>query len=113
MCEKIFPIFSLVCSFVLFAEGYPFSGGSVREISIKTGSAEYASSDCGADIEICDAQGNCCKTSNLDNLGDDRRGGLTDVYTDQTILGSCQHEVGKLMPFDTNLPFSSQGRSAR
>ena len=69
----------------------------MTEISIKTGTRNNAESDCGAELEICNAERVCCKTSKLDNLpGDDRESGKTDVYTNQTILGACAEEVGKL-----------------
>jgi len=66
--------------------------GYVREVAIKTGNIKYAQSDCAADLEICDAQGNCCKTSDLNNPWNDRESGNTDPYTEQTILGSCAKE---------------------
>ena len=64
-------------------------------ISINTGTVANAQSDCAAYLEICDTKGICCTTSNLDNPGDDRVSGQTDVYTKQTILGACANEVGK------------------
>ena len=68
----------------------------MREVSIKTGNIKYAQSDCAADLEICDAQGNCCKTSDLNNPWDDRESGNIDPYTEQTILGSCANEGGRI-----------------
>ena len=64
-------------------------------ISINTGTVANAESDCAAYLKICDNKGICCTTSNLDNPGDDRVSGQTDVYTKQTILGSCANEVRK------------------
>jgi len=67
-------------------------GGTVSAISINTGTVANAESDCAAYLKICDNKGICCTTSNLDNPGDDRVSGQTDVYTKQTILGSCANE---------------------
>ena len=69
----------------------------MTEISTKTGTLKHAESDCGAELEICNVEGVCCKTSNLNNMpGDDRESGQTDVYTKETILGLCAREVRKL-----------------
>ena len=66
----------------------------MTEISIKTGTVKDAESDGGAELEICDVEGVCCKTTKLNNVpGDDRESGQTDVYTQQTILGDCAKEV--------------------
>ena len=47
-------------------------------------------SGCQAVMNVCDAQGKCCQTSNLDNPGhNDRRIGETDIYESRTILGNC------------------------
>ena len=81
-----------------------FLGVSVTEISIETDTRNNAESDCGAELEICDIKGFCCKTSKLDNKpGDDRESGQTDVYTDETILGFCAKEVDKIRPFNKEL----------
>ena len=67
----------------------------MTEISIKTGNNQYGDSNGGAQMEICDDKGICCKTSNLDNEPeDDRERGQTDIYKNRTILGSCAEEVG-------------------
>ena len=77
-----------------------FQGDSVTEISIKTGTEKHAESDCGAELEICDNKGKCCKTSFLDNKpGNDRESGQTNVYTKETILGLYAREVKKLISF--------------
>ena len=79
----------------------------MTEISIKTGTLDHAESDCGAELEICNVEGVCCKTSFLNNEpGDDRGSGQTNVYTKETILDSCAREVGKSILF--NSPFHSQ-----
>ena len=66
----------------------------MTEISIKTGTLEDAQSDCAVEMEICGVKGICCQTSHLNNVPeDDRENGQTDVYTNQTILGSCAKEV--------------------
>ena len=48
-------------------------------------------------LELCGSMGGCCKTSTngrgLDNPGDDRRQGQTDVYTAKSILGKCAEQV--------------------
>ena len=76
----------------------------MTEISIETDTRNNAESDCGAELEICDIKGFCCKTSKLDNKpGDDRESGQTDVYTDETILGFCAKEVDKIRPFNKEL----------
>ena len=76
----------------------------MTEISIKTGLLNHAQSDCGAELEICDVEGVCCKTSKLNNEpGNDRERGQTDVYTDETILGFCAKEVDKIRPFNKEL----------
>ena len=68
----------------------------MTEISIKTGIVKYAESDCGAELEICNVEGVCCKTSKLNNWpGDDREIGQTNVYTREIILGACAEEVKK------------------
>ena len=66
----------------------------MTETSIKTGTVKYAESDCGVELEICNVEGVCCKTSFLNNKpGDDRESGQTDVYTKETILGACAEKV--------------------
>ena len=72
-----------------------FSGESVRKISIKTGTTADAQSNCDAELKICDNEEICCKTSNLDNPGDDRERGKTDDYTDPALLGHCGKMVRK------------------
>ena len=64
-------------------------------IATKTGTDQYAGSNARVVVEICDSQGTCCKTSlnGLDNPGQDRKKGQTDVYTNSTILGNCAQEV--------------------
>ena len=72
----------------------------MTEISIKTGNHQDNNSNCGAQMEICDVKGICCKTSNLDNEPEvDREKGKTDIYKNPTILGSCAEEVGTLKQF--------------
>ena len=73
----------------------------MTEISTKTGTLKHAESDCGAELEICNVEGVCCKTSKLNNQpGNDRESGQTDVYTKETVLGACAEEVGKLYSFN-------------
>ena len=82
----------------------------MTEISIKTGTVKDAESDCGAELEICDDKGKCCKTSFLDNKpGDDRESGQTNVYTKETILGLCAREVGKSILFNNHFHSQIQG----
>ena len=72
----------------------------MTKISIKTGTLEDAQSDCALEMEICGVKGICCQTSYLNNLSeDDRENGQTDVYTNQTILGSCAKEVRMFLNF--------------
>ena len=82
----------------------------MTEISIKTGTVFDAESDCGAELEICDNKGKCCKTFFLDNKpGDDRESGQTNVYTKETILDSCAREVGKSILFNNSFHSQIQG----
>ena len=82
----------------------------MTEISIETDTRNNAESDCGAELEICDIKGFCCKTSKLDNKpGDDRESGQTDVYTKETILGACAKEVRKLCSFNNFFYSALQG----
>ena len=66
-------------------------------IAIKTGTEKHAASNARVVVEICDSQGTCCQTSSdgsgLDNPGDDRKKGQTDVYTNSAILGNCAQKV--------------------
>ena len=81
-----------------------FLGVSVTDISIETDTRNNAESDCGAELGICDIKGFCCKTSKLDNKpGDDRERAQTDVYTDETILGSCAKQGDKIRPLNNEL----------
>jgi len=71
--------------------------GYVTTIAVKTGTARYANSSCRAVMEICDAEGNCCRTSEkgqgLDNPGiPDHVHGEIDIYTNSTILDNCAQE---------------------
>ena len=82
----------------------------MTEISIKTGTVDDAQSDCGAELEICNVEEVCCKTSFLDNKpGDDRESGQTNVYTKETILDSCAKEVGKSISFNNHFHSQIQG----
>ena len=79
-------------------------GVYVTTIAVKTGTARYANSSCRAVMEICDAQGNCCRTSEkgqgLDNPGiPDHVHGETDIYTNRTILDNCAQEVNNIFAF--------------
>ena len=66
------------------------SEGSVTSISIKTGFALAAGTDCDVKIKICDTGANCCTTANLDNQGDDIwLVDEIDEYTDLALLGQC------------------------
>ena len=69
----------------------------VSSITIKTGTVKDAGSDCRAVMEICNKDGNCCQTTpeggGLDNPGDDRESGQTDIYTNTALLGNCADEV--------------------
>ena len=66
-------------------------------IATKTGTSKNAKSKARVVAEICDSRGTCCQTSSdgrgLDNSGEDRQIGQTDVYTDRAILGSCSQKV--------------------
>ena len=66
-------------------------------IATKTGTDQYADSNARVVVEICDSQGTCCQTSSdgkgLDNHGQDRKKGQTDVYTNSAILGNCAQKV--------------------
>ena len=59
----------------------------LKEIAIKTGVDTYAGSGCQAVMNVCDAQGKCCHTSNLGHKY--RRIGATDIYKNARILGNC------------------------
>ena len=67
----------------------------MSKISTKTGSYEHSASNARVVVEICDSGGICCQTSSdgLDNPGQDREIGQTDVYTNQAILDNCAQEV--------------------
>ena len=77
------------------------SGLHVLAIVTKTGTTSHDESDCRAVMEICDNLANCCITSpdgqGLDNPGDDRERGQTDVYTTRSVLNSCAQEVTFLL----------------
>ena len=66
-------------------------------ITTKTTNWRDAASGARVVAEICDSQGTCCQTSSdgkgLDNPGEDRQIGQTDVYTDAAILGNCAQKV--------------------
>ena len=72
-------------------------------IATKTGTSKYAKSKARVVAEICDTRGTCCQTSSegrgLDNSGEDRQIGQTDVYTDNGILGSCSQKVVYILTF--------------
>ena len=61
----------------------------VTEISIKTGTRSNSQSDAVPTLEICDSFQTCCKTTDLDNTGNDRKNGKTDIYHNGR-LGSCK-----------------------
>ena len=61
----------------------------VTEISIKTGTRSNSQSDAVPTLEICDGLNKCCKTTDLDNVGNDRKNGKTDIYHNGR-LGSCK-----------------------
>merc|ERR1719219_2421517 len=88
------------------------SGGKrVSSISIKTGTVHKADSDCGAVMEICDSQGNCCRSAqNLNNPGSDRTIGKTDTYTRQDLLGSCATQ-GALVGDPVSAKLTSSGNN--
>ena len=74
----------------------PLPGVHVSTIATKTGTInENAGSNARVLVEICDSQGTCCQTSSggLDNPGQDRAVGQTDIYTNTAILGNCAQEV--------------------
>ena len=66
-------------------------------ITTKTGAGHAAESSARVVLELCGSKGDCCQTSTagrgLDNPGDDRRKGQTDVYTATSILGKCAEQV--------------------
>ena len=61
----------------------------MRKISIKTGTETRAGTDATATMKICDSLNNCCQTGDLDNDGNDRRKGQTDVY-ENSLLSVCR-----------------------
>ena len=65
-----------------------FSVG-VQKISIKTGTHRRAGTDAVATLRICDSLENCCHTGDLDNHGNDRSKGQTDVY-ENSLLSDCR-----------------------
>jgi len=68
-------------------------GTSVATITTKTGAGYAAETYARVVLELCGSKGGCCRTSTrgrgLDNPGEDRRKGQTDVYTGTSILGNC------------------------
>merc|ERR1719507_2582739 len=82
------------------------SGQHVSSIAIKTGTVPNAQSDCRAVMELCDRQRNCCQTTpngqGLDNPGNDRESGQTDIYTNRAVLGNCAH-AGNLVGGQTDI----------
>ena len=60
----------------------------MTKISVKTGDEASAETDAVPDVQICDGLGTCCKTLGLDNAGNDRQKGLTDVYSG-SLLSDC------------------------
>ena len=72
-------------------------GTSVAIITVKTSAEEYAESLARVVLDLCGSEGGCCQTSKdgrgLDNPGEDRRKGQTDVYTATSILGNCAEQV--------------------
>ena len=61
----------------------------VKEVAIKTGTTARAGSEAVATLRICDGLDNCCQTEDLDNPGDDRVSGQTDVY-EKSLLSTCR-----------------------
>ena len=61
----------------------------MKNVAIKTGTAARAASDAVATLRICDGFDNCCQTEDLDNPGDDRIFGQTDVY-ESSLLSTCR-----------------------
>ena len=72
-------------------------------IATKTSDRGYAGSKARLVVEICDSHGTCCQTSSdgLDNPGQYRKSGQTNVYTNTTILGNCAQEVIQVLVNDT------------
>ena len=64
----------------------------VRKISIKTGTHTRAATDAVATLRICDSLNKCCQTGDLDNHGNDRAKGQTDVY-ENSLLSDCRQVV--------------------
>ena len=85
----------------------PLPGVHVSTIAIKTGTEGSAESRARVVVEICDSQGTCCQTSSdgrgLDNPGQDREIGQTDVYTSTAILGTCAQEVIHVFTNNTHI----------
>ena len=60
----------------------------MSSISIKTGAGEdYVRTQSDAQLEICDLDGNCCKTGTLEKAGLGLGGIAT--YTEPTALNTC------------------------
>ena len=71
----------------------------VKKVAIKTGTTARAGSEAVATLRICDGLDNCCQTEDLDNPGDDRVFGQTDVY-EKSLLSTCrqvQETGGKII----------------
>ena len=64
----------------------------VTKLFIKTGTRRNSNSDAVPTLEICDSFDKCCKTADLDNAGNDRENGKTDIYHNGR-LGSCKQVV--------------------
>ena len=66
---------------------FPAERIGVTEISTTTGSANHAGTTGEVDVDLFDINNNCCQLP-LDNPGDDRDLGATDVY-DGATLNAC------------------------
>ena len=66
-------------------------------ISTKTESRRSADTNDNVSMTVCDTTGSCC-TSVLNNVGNDRKRGHVDTYTDPSVLGECftTHMKGQL-----------------
>jgi len=84
---------SLLSILVFLATGCPIltlaKKAGVKKVAIKTGTTARAGSEAVATLKICDGLDNCCQTEDLDNPGDDRVSGQTDVY-ESSLLSTCR-----------------------
>ena len=66
------------------------------KLFIKTGTRRDSETAAVPTLEICDSFQTCCKTTDLDNVGNDSENGKTDFY-DKGRLGSCNQVASHIL----------------